>query len=184
MRKHQSFVFLDRDGVINEELGERKYISRWDQVKFIAGTLSAIRQLTLAEKEVVIVSNQAGVSKGFVTEKQLAQVTTRMLKEVEKHGGKISGVYYCTHHPDANCSCRKPQLGLFQKAIHKKRVNWAQSIMVGDTLRDIQAGKQLGCYTILVLSGKTQKNHLGQWPLQPDQICENLLSAVPWILRA
>ena len=176
-------VFLDRDGVISEELGEGSYIAQWDQFRFVPGVLEAIHLLTENQVTLFIISNQGGVARGLVTEKELKQITDQMLEEIKKNGGRIQAVYYCIHPPSTNCLCRKPGIALFQKAVEKRKILWEKSIVVGDALRDLSAGRQLGCRTILVLTGKSRREDLVDWSFQPDYVAENLLTAVPWILK-
>ncbi|MBI1976863.1 MAG: HAD family hydrolase [Candidatus Omnitrophica bacterium] len=176
-------VFLDRDGVISEEIGNGRYIAEWNQFRFIPGALKAIRFLTEFSFDIFIVSNQGGVGKGLVTDEQLEEVTFRMLGEIGKNGGKVEGVFYCVHHPDYRCRCRKPGVALFKRAARGRAVEWERSFVVGDALRDIEAGRRLKCRTILVLSGRTRKNEVAAWPCQPDHITDSLITAVPWILE-
>ena len=176
-------IFLDRDGVISKELGDGRYISGWEQFCFIAGALEAIRLFTEQKLDIFIVSNQGGVGKGLVSQEELNRVTERMLREIEKARGKVQGVYYCIHSPDQTCLCRKPGTALFQKASEIKKIAWGKSVVVGDALRDLEAGRQLGCQTVLVLSGKTQKREVHHWSFQPDHIADSLIAAVPWILK-
>ncbi len=176
-------IFLDRDGVISEELGNGEYISRWEQFRFIAGALEAIRLFTERKLDLFIVSNQGGVGRGLVSQKELEKVTERMLEEINKNGGKIQGVYYCVHHPEGTCLCRKPGTALFERAAERKKILWRKSVVVGDALRDLDAGRQLGCQTVLVLSGRTQREETADWPFQPDHVAGSLIAAAPWILK-
>ena len=176
-------VFLDRDGVISEELGNGRYISRWEQFRFVSGSLEAIRLLTEQKLHLFIASNQGGVGRGIVSQEELEQVTERMLKEIAKSGGRIQGVYYCVHSPENTCLCRKPGTALFERAAERKKISWKKSIVVGDALCDLTAGRTLGCQTVLVLSGKTQREETADWSFQPDHIADSLIAAVPWILK-
>lgn len=176
-------MFLDRDGVISEELSDGNYIAEWSQFRFIPGALEAIRLLTENLFDLMIVSNQAGVGRGLMTHEQLEKVTSRMLKEIGKNGGRIAGVYYCVHSPDSRCLCRKPGVALFERAAQERPIQWEESFVVGDAQRDIEAGRRLNCRTILVLSGKTQKEEVAAWPFQPNYIAGSLITAVPWILE-
>ena len=105
-------VFLDRDGVINRNPPDNGYVCQWSDFTFIPNVLHAIRGLCQNGYHIFVVTNQAGIGKGIYTEQQLADIHSRMLSEIEDNGGKISKVYYCPHHPNAKCKCRKPEPGL------------------------------------------------------------------------
>ena len=177
-------VFLDRDGVINENLDDG-YVSKWDECRFIPRSKEAIAVLTEAGWDVIVISNQAGVGKGIMTAQAVEQINTRMMEEVSRHGGKIKAVYYCPHRPDENCGCRKPKSGLLLQAAQEWEIALSASYLVGDKISDIQAGAQVGCTTILVKTGWGRK-HLAesdQWLVKPDYVMSDLFQAVELILQ-
>ncbi|MFH1846963.1 MAG: D-glycero-beta-D-manno-heptose 1,7-bisphosphate 7-phosphatase [Candidatus Omnitrophota bacterium] len=182
------YVFLDRDGVINEDGGkwtEHGYISRWEDFKFLPGVLKALKELTAAGYKIVVISNQQGVAKGYYTEEELNGITKKMIKAIETEGGHIADVYYCMHLEKERCSCRKPKGGLFEIAKKKLDINkFDDNFFVGDTERDMQAGKDIGLRTILVLSGKSLKEDAEGWEYKPDYICEDLKEAVKVIINS
>jgi histidinol phosphatase-like enzyme len=106
-----------------------------------------------------------------------------MLKEIEDFGGEIKGVFYCTHREEDNCSCRKPKTGLIKRAVGERKVNLRDTFFIGDSLKDIETGKNAGCKTILVLSGETRKKDISSLQVKPDFITQNLLEAVKLILN-
>ncbi|MFH0772253.1 MAG: D-glycero-beta-D-manno-heptose 1,7-bisphosphate 7-phosphatase [Candidatus Omnitrophota bacterium] len=179
-------IFLDRDGVINKDpMGSRYgYVTRWDEFKFLPGVKMAVKKLTLAGYKIYVISNQAGISKGYFTRDALKEITSRMTGELEKSGGKIKKVFYCTHKNEDNCDCRKPKAGLFKKVLKKEKVSIENSFFIGDSIRDVQAGKTAGCETILVLSGKEKLADRKQWQTKPDYVKRNLLDAVNWVLKS
>lgn len=178
-------IFLDRDGVINRDPMNLAcgYVTKWKEFKFLPGAKQAIRKLTKAGYAIYIISNQAGIAKGYFTLKALRDITKKMLKEVERAGGKIAGVFYCPHKDVDNCDCRKPKTGLFRKALQRRKVDLKDTFFIGDKIADIQAGHAAGCKTILVLSGKARLRDKGEWKAKPDFIKRNLLCAVNWILK-
>lgn len=181
--KKQKFIFLDRDGVINRDKRDG-YVSDWKKFRFLPGSLKALRLLKEKGYKVIVISNQAGVSKGFYSLKDLREVTRRMKRRIQAHGGKLDAVYYCPHHSEDLCSCRKPKTGLFQEAKRRFRlILFKETFMIGDSLVDIQAGKAARCKTILVLSGKEKISQKKHWEVHPDLIRKNLLEAVRWVLR-
>lgn len=179
-------VFLDRDGVINEFPGNGKYVTQVKDFHFIPGALEAIRILTENGYTLFVVSNQAGVGKGWFTEKKLQQINDKMLREVRKSGGKIKKVYYSIKRSDAGCPMRKPRIGAVKKAmklINKKLHHARHGYFVGDTIVDMQAGRNAGCKTIFVLSGREDRRHMRGWGrIRPNYIVKNLLEATEIIL--
>jgi histidinol-phosphate phosphatase family protein len=140
-------LFLDRDGVINEDVvGD--YVKRWEDFNFKEGTLKALKILSPLFNRVVIVSNQRGVSKGLMTEAELQRITENMCTTIAKSGGKIDKVYYCTsldnQHPD-----RKPNSGMALQAQKDfPEIDFSRSIMVGNMPSDMWFGKNIGAYTV------------------------------------
>src|SRR5580700_2841570 len=106
MRIGKAAVFLDRDGVIIED--REDFVKTWNEVAFIPTAFSAIQALTAASLQIVIVTNQSAVGRGIISADFVDQVHTQILSEIAMHGGRIVGIYYCPHHPDAGCDCRKP----------------------------------------------------------------------------
>jgi D-glycero-D-manno-heptose 1,7-bisphosphate phosphatase len=179
-------VFLDRDGTIVEDVG---YMNTPEQIKFIPGAIEAIKMLNEADFKVVIISNQAGVARGLVTEDMLQTIDKTLHKWVLNGGAHLDGIYYCPHHPEHGvypykqvCECRKPHPGLIKRAHRDLDIDLSLSYMVGDKATDIQAGKSAGAKTVFVMSGrgKEQKEKL---KVKPDHVADNLLKAVTWILN-
>lgn len=177
-------AFLDRDGVIIQE--PPHYIYKPDQLKFIPGSIDAIKLLNKNDFKVVIVTNQAGVAKGYYSEKDVISFNQLMIEELELYDGKIDDIYYCPHHKDAkikkyrmDCDCRKPNPGMLKKAEKKINIDFSMSYMIGDRKSDIDAGDIVGCRTILVLTGygtdESKKYNL-------DLVAKDLYDAVTNIL--
>lgn len=180
-------IFIDRDGVINRdpEFTKEGYVTRWEDFRFLPGALEALKCLTDKGFKIAVISNQAGIGKGIYTQEKLNEITERMLKEIEAAGAKIYSVRYCVHTSDANCGCRKPKTGLLKSAVKDLEVDFSGSYFVGDKKTDIEAGRQAGCKTILVLSGVTKdKDEVKDWPVKPDFIVKDLSEAVKHIIKA
>ncbi len=178
-------VFLDRDGVINEYPGDTRYVTSWEEFHFLPGVKKALARLTESHYKIFIVSNQAGVSKGIYSKERLEEITSRMLRELSESGIRISGVYYCIHRDEDNCSCRKPKIGLLEKALGEHNISkdtLANSFFVGDSIKDIETGKNAGCQTILVFSGKEKSGNQANWSVRPDFTAVDLSEAVSLIL--
>lgn len=145
-------IVLDRDGVINYESDE--YIKSPEEWIPIPGSLEAIARLKSAGHTVVVATNQSGIARGLYTHEILAQIHAKMHILLAEVGGSVDGVYYCPHHPDEHCDCRKPEPGLFYQIAAAHSVNWNNAVMVGDALRDILAAQKVGCKGVLVRTGR------------------------------
>ena len=176
-------VFVDRDGVINEDpIGD--YVKRWEDFRFIRGAVNSLKRLNQADFKIVIVSNQAGIGDGVYTEDVLNEITNNMLKELKKEGVEVQRIYYCLHGKEANCECRKPKTGLFQKAAQDVSFEPSKTFFIGDKASDIKAGRNFGLRTIFVLTGHGQndKNKLSKDD-PPEAIFPSLKEAVDYIIE-
>lgn len=179
-------IFIDRDGVINKDPGgwtKHSYVTEWKNFIFLPNSLEALKMLNKAGFEIVVVSNQGGISKGFFTKKKLDTINRKMIEEIEKNGAKIRKVYYCVHQTSDNCDCKKPKTGLFKKAEKELGIKAKGSFFIGDGKMDVEAGAKIGFKTILVLSGKTSLEQLRTWGIKPDYIFDDLYEAVGFILK-
>ena len=175
-------VFLDRDGVINNDRDD--YVKSIEELVFLPGVFAALARLRKAGFVVAVVSNQACVAKGLLDKADLAQIDQRLKASVQENGGMIHGSYYCIHKSGDECDCRKPRMGLISRAREELGIsNEARSYLVGDALTDIQAGRSAGCKTVLVLTGRTPLEEAKSSSEQPDLIARDLPDAVEWILR-
>jgi D-glycero-D-manno-heptose 1,7-bisphosphate phosphatase len=146
-------VFLDRDGVIIENVDT--YVRAWDEVTFLPGAVEALRRLCVSPYKVVLITNQSVIGRGIITAAEAQLINDRIVRVIEDAGGKVDGVFVCPHTPQDQCDCRKPEPGLFNQAARALSVNLAQSIFVGDALTDIQAGRNAGIRSsVLVRTGR------------------------------
>jgi D-glycero-D-manno-heptose 1,7-bisphosphate phosphatase len=146
-----NLVVLDRDGVINEDSGEFiKSVAEWRPIR---GSLEAIAALTRAGFRVAVVTNQSGVGRGLLTEETLRSIHRHMEGVVRAAGGELAGVYYCPHHPDAGCECRKPKTALLRDLERDLRCSLAGVPFVGDRRSDIEAADAIGARPLLVRTG-------------------------------
>jgi histidinol-phosphate phosphatase family protein len=178
-------VFLDRDGVINRYPGDRNYVTSLDSFRFIPKAKDAIKWLSDEGFMIFVISNQAGVGKGIYTQKALDDITSKMFFDIKKHGGNISGVYYCIHRKEQNCSCRKPNIGLIKKVLSDFKISklyLKNSYFIGDSQIDVRTAKKAGLKSILVLSGKEKLANRGFWEVEPDNIAKDLLTAAKIVL--
>jgi len=172
-------VFIDRDGTINREV---EYLSKLEDFEFLPNSLEAIKKLSQSEYKIIVVTNQSAVARGLLGEKELERIHRHMVRQASVNGGRIDAVYYCPHHPDDNCQCRKPRCQLLKKAAADLGLNLKESYVVGDSTQDIQTGKNAGCKTILVKTGYGGKD--GRFKAKPDYVAEDLLDAAKKILHA
>jgi len=143
-------IFLDRDGVINRRI-VGGYVCHWTQFKFVPGIKDALSQLSRLSLPMIVVSNQAGVAKGLVSQDSLREITERFVAALTRAGSHINAVYYCPHDQYDNCRCRKPHPGLLEQAAADWRLDLASSVLIGDSLSDVQAANAAGCPAILLL---------------------------------
>jgi D-glycero-D-manno-heptose 1,7-bisphosphate phosphatase len=146
-------VFLDRDGVINENLAGR-YVEDWATFRFLPGAVEAVAALKRAGYPVVVVTNQAGIAHGRFSADALEEIHRQMADALRAGGGGVDAVLHCPHHPQAGCDCRKPQPGMLRRAAERLDLDLARSVLVGDHLTDLQAARAAGCRAILVLTGR------------------------------
>lgn len=166
MCKHDcKVVFLDRDGTMNEEVN---YLYKKEDLKLIDGTAKAVRLLNEAGYKVIVVTNQAGVARGYYTESDVIKLHDYMNELLAREGAHVDAFYYCPHHPEhgigiykQNCHCRKPDTGMFEAAEKgiPEGIDKTHSYMIGDKRIDAQAGKNYGVIGILVGTGYGEKEH-------------------------
>jgi D-glycero-D-manno-heptose 1,7-bisphosphate phosphatase len=147
-----SVLFLDRDGVICRDRAD--YVKSWEEFRFIPGVKAALRALREAEIPVLIITNQSVINRGILTREALDSLHRKMIRDIVRAGGEISGIYYCPHRPEEGCDCRKPGTALLKQAARDHHLNLKKCVFVGDTLKDLEAGKGVGCRTILVQTGQ------------------------------
>lgn len=150
-------VFLDRDGTI---IVDRHYPNDPEQVLLVEGVIGALRGFRARGHRLIVVSNQSGVARGLISPDELSAVHQRMVKLLAQHDIQLDGAYYCQHGPDAGCDCRKPAPGMLLAASRELDVRLDGSIMIGDKLTDVQAGRAAGCKTALLGTS----THRGEGP--------------------
>jgi len=172
-------VFLDRDGTISRDV---PYCSRPEDFELLPMVAEAIKLLNDHGLKVIVVTNQSGVGRGYFTEDMLAQIHQKMVDELAKTGAFVDAIYYCPHHPDENCECRKPKPKMILQAARDLDINIRRSYFVGDSDLDIEAGKRAGCRTVLVKTSNGNASILEQH--LPDVVVVNLFEAATWIIAS
>lgn len=148
-------VLLDRDGVVNHDSDE--FIRSPEQWVALPGSLEAIARLNRAGFRVAVCSNQSGIARGLLTERELNAIHRKMCDEVAAIGGEIAAIFYCPHGPDDACSCRKPEPGLLRRAAAELGFELRGTPFIGDAQRDLQAARAVGARPILVRTGKGER---------------------------
>lgn len=185
-------VFIDRDGTISEEVGYVNHPSRYKVYPFAA---EAVRRLNDAGWLAVLVTNQAGVARGYFSEDLIHVVHDLLQAELARGGARLDGIYYCPHHPTVGdapyrqaCDCRKPRPGLITRAAAEHNIDLARSWMIGDRYSDIQLARNADLHAAFVLTGygrgewQFSRHKWSEWRGEPEILAENLLAAVEGIL--
>ncbi len=174
------YIILDRDGVINYDSEE--YIKSPDEWLPIPGSLNAIAQLNRSGFQVLVATNQSGIARGYFDLATLDSIHQKLMHELAAAGGYIEAIFYCPHHPNDACPCRKPKPGLLYQIAEKYHVNLADTFFIGDSNIDVQAAKAANCMPILVLTGKGQQAVERHPELSNIPHFSNLAGAVEYVL--
>lgn len=174
------FVFLDRDGVINVERGD--YTTTIGQWEWATGVFESLNLLDGAGFHPIVITNQACIAKGIQTGEGLAELHAYMIREIRAHGGDILRVYHCPHQDSDGCACRKPSPGLILQAAADYGIDLSRTFMIGDSRRDLEAGRRAGTRTILIAPGHGTDDSGGA-DSPADFRVETLLDAVRIVIR-
>lgn len=147
-----SYIILDRDGVINHD--SMHYIKNPDEWIPIPGSLEAVAQLNRFGFKVLIATNQSGVARGLYDIETLDQIHEKMVRELASVGGYVEEIFFCPHHPDEGCGCRKPKPGMIEQMCEKYQIDLPNTYFIGDTTADTGIAKAVGCKPVLVRTGK------------------------------
>ena len=151
-------VFLDRDGTLIEDVG---YLRRLEDLRWLPGAKEAVRIFARAGFRIVVVTNQSGIARGLVEEGFVKELHRLLARELEAQGARVDGWYYCPHHPEHACSCRKPEPGLLRRAALELGLDLRASYMIGDKASDMEAGLRAGATPLLVLTGEGKETLRG-----------------------
>jgi D-glycero-D-manno-heptose 1,7-bisphosphate phosphatase len=168
-------VFLDRDGTINREVN---YLSKPEQLELLPGAGTAIRRFNELGLKVIVVTNQSGVARGYLTEEGLDRIHESLERMLAEHDAHLDAIYYCPEMPGTDSLCRKPEIGMMEQAAQEHDIDLARSYVVGDMAKDIEMGQRAGSRTVLVLTGYGQED---RERADPDHVAEDLAAAAQWI---
>ncbi|MFC1925987.1 D-glycero-beta-D-manno-heptose 1,7-bisphosphate 7-phosphatase [Chloroflexota bacterium] len=172
-------VFLDRDGTIARDA---PYCHREEDFEILPTVPQGIKLLKEHAFRVIVITNQSGIARGYFTEEILSRIHQKMKDELNRYDTQVDAIYFCPHHPDEGCECRKPKPGLLLQAAEEMDIALQSSYMVGDNEKDIEAGRAAGCKTVFVTTGPNQEISKRQ-NNTPDYIAENLYEATKWIIE-
>ena len=175
----QAAVFFDRDGTL---LRERGYLSSHEKLKFYPSVFPAIRKIRMAGLKIVVITNQSGVGRGFFPVSSVRKIHAELRSLVAARGGKIDGIYFCPHLPQAGCACRKPKPGLARRAAQDLGIDLKRSYVVGDQAKDLRLARNIRGKGILVLTGAGSSADKKERALAA-KITPNLLTAAKWIIK-
>ena len=184
-------VFLDRDGTINQEV---EYLHKPSDLVILPGVPAALRRLKEQGFQLVVVTNQAGVARGYYSEADVVRLHEYMNKLLSREGAEIDHFFYCPHHPvhgkgayKQSCHCRKPDIGMFEMAESCYQVDKSHSYMIGDKLLDTEAGQRYGVSSVLVGTGYGKELYSGLTEEEKqkafDAYADDLNAAAEWILK-
>ena len=171
-------VFIDRDGTMAKDV---PYCSRPEDFELLPNVAEGIKLLNKHGFKIVVVTNQSGISRGYFSEETLAAIHDKMQCELAKHGARVDAIYYCPHHPDDNCECRKPKPRMLLQAASDLNIDLGQSYVIGDNDMDIAMGKNVGCKTILIAQGGKQRKSDKEAP-HADYVAPSVSAAAQWII--
>jgi len=175
----QKAVFLDRDGTINEDVGD---FCSLEKLLFINGSIDALKILQQNGFLLIIITNQTGINKKIFSEEEFLNFNQQYLKILSSYGVDIKEVYYCPHLKEENCICRKPKPYFIKVATEKYNIDLKNSYTIGDHPHDVEMGQYCETKTIYLLTGHGQK-HLSELKTEPNYIAKNLYEAALWITK-
>jgi D-glycero-D-manno-heptose 1,7-bisphosphate phosphatase len=178
VNRSQIAVFLDRDGTINREV---HYLRKAEELELLPGAGQAIHRLNELGVKVVVVTNQSGVARGYLTEEQLEKIHQLLREMLARHDAHLDGIYYCAEMPQTDSRCRKPEIGMMEQAARELSIDLGRSYVVGDMAKDIEMGRRAGSKTILVLTGYGREARTQG--AKADFVARDLLEAIGWIER-
>jgi len=167
-------VFLDRDGTINRDMHYSADVSR---LRVFKNAAPAIKKLNNADYKVIVISNQSGIARQYFEKKDAKKINKIIIDRLGKRKAKIDAVYFCPHHPDENCSCRKPKPGMILKAKKDFILDIKNSYIIGDMQSDIDLAKNVGAKSVFVLTGA------GIDVKGADYTAKDILDAAEWIIK-
>ena len=186
--KKRKAIFLDRDGTLNRDVG---YITHLDDYELLPRAAAAVKKINDAGFLVILVTNQAGVARGYFPESMIEEVHAKLRKELKLENANLDAIYFCPHVPlgtenpfSKECEMRKPKPGMILRAAHEFDVDLNESFMIGDKYSDLESGWSAGCRSALVLTGYGRgefETNRKKWLREPDYVAEDVYHAIELI---
>lgn len=175
-------VFLDRDGTLVRQDG---YLTSPEKLEMLPGAVEAVARLKDAGAQIILVTNQSAVARGFINATTLESIHNKLQELLQMRGGSLDAIYFCPHHPDDGCSCRKPNPGLVRRAADDRHVDMGHAYMVGDQCADIELANREGIKAVLVTTGPQSfeaVRAIERQTLRVDYVAKSFAQAVGWII--
>jgi histidinol-phosphate phosphatase family protein len=176
-------VFIDRDGTLVKDV---HYCRRPEDCNLLPTVGDGLHLLSRQEFKIIVITNQSGIARGYLTEEILGTIHAKLKSDVEKYGARVDAIYHCPHHPDDKCACRKPNTGLLDQALKDWNIDIKESYFIGDKILDVEAANRVGCKAILVPNSEPEirllKNQ-DNFPGKIDFLGTDFLSAASWVIN-
>jgi len=171
-------VFLDRDGTMTKDA---HYCSRPEDLLLLPNVGEGVSLLNENGFKVAVITNQSGIARGYFNDQILEEIHNKMRRDLARYNASVDAIYYCPHHPDEGCECRKPKPKLAYEAISDLCIDVKQSYFVGDRMMDVQVAKSIGCKSVII-ANDLGMGELEKGDISPDYIATDLKSAAKWII--
>ena len=181
-RLEKTTIFLDRDGTLNEDTG---YVTSPEKLTLFPGVVESVARLNRLGNRLVLVTNQSAIARGFMTVEDLHLIHQKLHNELEVGGGWLDGIFFCPHHPEDACVCRKPRPGLIHQAVKELHVNAAQSYLIGDKHIDMVLAQAVGSIGVLVMTSEFSQEALKAMErdqCQVGHVASSFSEAADWIV--
>jgi histidinol-phosphate phosphatase family protein len=174
--KSKKIILIDRDGVINKKAPKGEYIRTWEEFEWIEDTVQAMKKLAQQGHSFIVITNQAGIARNMVSEKELTRMHQLMISELKVKGIKILDIYVCPHHWDDDCECRKPKAGLFYRIAKEYFLRMDKTLYIGDDVRDCEAAYNAECGSVLIVSDNQYNSIVNRpkWSINVNRLSDAL----------
>ena len=172
----KKLILIDRDGVINRKAPQGEYVAKWEEFEWVDDTVQSMKQLARHGFSFIVITNQAGIAREMVSEKELTQMHNLMISELESEGVKVHDIYVCPHHWDDNCDCRKPKAGLFFQIAKEYLLRMDKTLYIGDYVRDCEAAYNAECGSVLIASSEEFESieNIPKWSINVGKLSDAL----------
>tara|TARA_B110000090_G_scaffold210096_1_gene270036 strand:- start:10190 stop:11443 length:1254 start_codon:yes stop_codon:yes gene_type:complete len=174
--KPKKIILIDRDGVINVKASKGEYVENWEAFEWIDDTVHSMEHLSVQGFSFIVITNQAGVSRGMVSEHELSKIHRLMIDDLKRKGITVLEVYTCLHHWDDSCECRKPKAGLFNRIAKDHLLRMDETLYIGDDIRDCEAAYNAECGSVLIASNTEYESieKKPKWTINVDRLSDGL----------